>query len=207
MPVDDLIPYAMNSRTHSDAQIESIMKSITAFGFTNPILIWNNEIVGGHGRLMAAQRLMASGHQDFAYLRSLPIVRLDRLTDAQRRAYVIADNQLATLAGWDKEILPQELSALMGMDLGFDLECTGFTTEQLAAMVAGEQEDEEEEGEGESNPFSSMTFSLHETQAPIVKHALELSAGLGGFDDAPNENARANALARICQMFVNQHSK
>src|SRR5258707_2661746 len=106
--VDKLLPYAKNPRTHSETQIAQIAASIDEFGFNNPILVDTRAgIIAGHGRLRAARKL---GMQE------VPVIVLDHLTDAQKRAYVIADNQLALNAGWDEEILGVELAALQAED-------------------------------------------------------------------------------------------
>ena len=121
---DDLIPYARNSRTHSEAQVAKIAASIREFGFLNPIITDGaNGIVAGHGRVLAAQKLG---------LESLPCIEAGHLTDAQRRAYVIADNRLALDAGWDNELLRVELQDLDGQ--GFDLSITGFDIGELTAL-------------------------------------------------------------------------
>ncbi len=125
-PLDRLKPYAKNPRTHSDEQVTKIAASMTEFGFTNPILVdSNNGIVAGHGRLAAARLLK---------LEEVPVVVLDHLTEAQRRAYVIADNRLALEAGWDEELLAAEPAALEADD--FDLSLTGFTADELTAIWA-----------------------------------------------------------------------
>jgi len=124
-----LVPYAKNSRTHSDHQVSQVMASIKEFGFTNPILIDDeNVIIAGHGRLMAAQRM---GIDD------VPCIRLSGMTDAQKKAYVIADNKLALNAGWDDELLALEIGELR--DLDFDVSLTGFSDEELAALVIPEE--------------------------------------------------------------------
>jgi DNA modification methylase len=125
-PVADLIPYAQNSRTHSEAQIAQLAASITEFGFTNPILVdAKGGIIAGHGRVMAAKSLG---------LEQVPVLVLDHLTEAQRRAYVIADNKLALNAGWDEDVLRAELEALASEDIG--LEITGFGQDELDALLA-----------------------------------------------------------------------
>jgi ParB-like chromosome segregation protein Spo0J len=124
VPTKDLIPYARNSRTHSDAQVSKIAASIREFGFLNPIIVdGKNGIIAGHGRVMAAQKLG---------LADVPVIEAAHLTDAQKRAYVIADNRLALDAGWDNEMLKIELQDL---DLaGFDLKLTGFDIGELTAL-------------------------------------------------------------------------
>ena len=123
---DSLIPYARNSRTHSDAQVGKIAASIKEFGFLNPIIVdGGNGIIAGHGRVMAAQKLG---------LDMLPVIEAGHLTDAQRRAYVIADNRLALDAGWDNDMLKVELSDLQEAD--FDLTLTGFDPSEIDAFLA-----------------------------------------------------------------------
>ena len=122
--VADLIPYARNSRTHSDEQITKIASSIREFGFLNPVIVdGQNGIIAGHGRVMAAQKLG---------LIEIPVLQADHLSDAQKRAYIIADNRLALDAGWDAEMLRVEFAELA--DLGFDLELTGFDLGEIEAL-------------------------------------------------------------------------
>lgn len=191
--VDSLIPYARNSRTHSDEQVAQIAASIKEFGFLNPIIIdGENGIIAGHGRVLAAQKLG---------LTELPTVQADHLTDAQRRAYVIADNKLALNAGWDDEMLRVELDELG--DAGFDLELTGFSLDEIEALQFedGELEGMPEMPDGDKEPFQQVTFTLHDEQAEQVKAAIDAAKSLGPFD-SPNENSNGNALARICETFL-----
>jgi DNA modification methylase len=133
---EDLIPYAGNARTHSEKQIAQIGASIRQFGFTNPVLIdENGSIVAGHGRVAAAKQLAMT---------EVPTIALNHLTPAERRAYVIADNRLAELAGWDREILKIEFQALAELDLDFDLEITGFETAELDFLLEGDVADGED---------------------------------------------------------------
>src|SRR6266481_8416907 len=113
-PLEKLIPYARNPRTHSDAQVAQIAASIAAFGFNNPILVDTKAgIIAGHGRLLAARKLQ---------LPHVPVIVLDHLSDTQKRAYILADNKLALNAGWDDELLAKELAALE--EEGFDRSLT-----------------------------------------------------------------------------------
>lgn len=126
IPTEKLIPYARNSRTHSDEQVAQICSSINEFGFTNPVLIDADDvIIAGHGRTMAAHRLQ---------MKELPCLRLSHLTEAQKQAYVIADNKLALNAGWNDEMLKIELQELKDAD--FDLSLTGFDDKELADLLA-----------------------------------------------------------------------
>jgi DNA modification methylase len=122
--IEDLIPYTNNSRTHSDAQIEQLSKSIQEFGWTNPVLLdGENGIIAGHGRLLAAQKLGET---------KVPTIELSHLDENQKRAYIIADNKLALNAGWDNEMLAFEISGLK--DAGYDLDLLGFTIDEIATL-------------------------------------------------------------------------
>jgi len=122
---ETLIPYARNSRTHSDEQVAQIMASIREFGFCNPVLIdAAGTIIAGHGRVMAATRMK---------LETVPCLRLSHLTEAQRRAYVIADNKIAMNSGWDSELLANELSDLHADD--FDMALLGFDSDELGELL------------------------------------------------------------------------
>lgn len=124
-PVDRLRPYERNARTHSPEQVQQIAASMVEFGLTNPILVDSGDgIIAGHGRLMAAQLIG---------LTEVPVIVLDHLSDAQRRAYILADNAIAEKAGWDEELLAGELADLAAD--GFDLALTGFSDEELADLL------------------------------------------------------------------------
>src|SRR5258708_3927427 len=126
--IDKLIPWANNPRTHSEAQIAQIAASIAEFGFNNAILVDTKAgIIAGHGRLLAARKLC---------LTAVPVIVLDHLSESQKRAYIIADNQLALNAGWDEETLRLELAALQEED--FDLSLIGFEDEELANLLAAQ---------------------------------------------------------------------
>jgi len=131
LPIEGLVPYANNSRTHSDEQVAQVAASIKEFGFTNPVLVdKDNMIIAGHGRMKAAMRLG---------LTEVPCIRLDHLNDFQKKAYIIADNKLALNAGWDDELLRLELGQLN--DDGFDLSLTGFDDDELSKLLIPEQID------------------------------------------------------------------
>lgn len=123
--VASLIPYANNARTHCDEQVAQIARSIEEFGFVNPVLVGSDDvIVAGHGRLMAAKQLGMD---------TVPVIVLGHLTETQRRALVIADNQITANSGWDEELLKQELAELDALD--FDLELMGFSDEELEGLL------------------------------------------------------------------------
>lgn len=140
--VADLIPYARNSRTHSEAQITKIAASIKEFGFLNPVIIdGENGIVAGHGRVMAAKKLGMD---------EVPVVEASHLTEAQRRAYVIADNRLALDAGWDDSLLKLDLTELD--QVGFNLGLTGFDEDELADLFGGAESDENNKDKDDALP-------------------------------------------------------
>ena len=126
--ITELIPYVNNARTHSEEQVIQIAASIKEFGFTNPVLIdGENGIIAGHGRLMAAKKLG---------LEEVPTIELSHLSEAQRKAYILADNKLALNSGWDNDLLAIEFAELGA--LGFDLELTGFTLDEIDALTPEE---------------------------------------------------------------------
>lgn len=145
MSVEDLIPYALNTRTHSDEQVAQIAASIRAFGFTNPVLIdENNNLIAGHGRVMAARKLKMT---------DVPAVVVTGLDDRKRRALIIADNKLALNAGWDEDALRIELEDL-GADFGALM---GFSQDELVALLKADTEDENEYTKKVSAPLYEPT--------------------------------------------------
>lgn len=187
VPIENLIPYARNARTHSDAQVAQVAASIVEFGWTNPVLVAGRSIVAGHGRVLAARKLG---------LPLVPTLDLSHLTETQRRAYVLADNQLATKAGWDSELLSLELADLKAD--GFDLTIAGFdalpgmeTVAELPSLRSGERE-----------PFRQVTFTVHDSQWEQIEEALKAAKAAGPFVDSPNENSNGNALSRIAETYL-----
>lgn len=164
LDVDLLAPYANNARTHSDEQIEQIARSIREFGWTNPVLIDQNDtIVAGHGRVLAARRLG---------IHTVPCLRLEFMDEEQKRAYVLADNQLALKAGWDFSLLREELFDLK--DIGFDIELIGFDDAELNDILSGTADSKEQEGD--TQEFSIRIWSKDEAEILAVKKLLGVSA-------------------------------
>ena len=156
IPTADLIPYARNARTHSETQVAQIAGSIQEFGFCNPVLIdAENGIIAGHGRVLAAQRLK---------LEVVPCLRLSHLTDAQKRAYVLADNRIALSSGWDEEMLANELSDLHADE--FDMSLLGFDVDELAKLLEFGTLSDGTEGTsgdtGESQYTNKITAPIYE---------------------------------------------
>jgi len=161
----DLIPYARNSRSHSETQVAQIAGSIREFGFTNPVLIdAGNGIIAGHGRVMAAGKLG---------MEKVPCIRLAHLTDTQRRAYIIADNKLALNAGWDEEMLGLELADLREAD--FDLGLTGFDGTEIEAFLNPPEPGSEA---GDDDPYTKkITAPIYEAKGenPPIADLLDRS--------------------------------
>ena len=151
-PIERLRPYERNPRTHSDAQVDQIAASMVEFGWTNPVLVdEQGGILAGHGRLLAARKLG---------LDEVPVIRFEHLTEGQKRAYLIADNQLALQAGWDDALLAEELAWLR--DERFDLDLVGFDAtelERLLAIADGETGSDEAEDEVPEPPEEPVSRS------------------------------------------------
>ena len=169
--VDDLKAYERNARTHSDEQIKQVAESIKEFGFTNPVLIdEHNELIAGHGRTLAAKSIC---------MKKVPAIRLKGLTDAQKKALRIADNQLALNAGWDEELLRIELGELQDVD--FNLDVMGFSEEELDALLLAEipAQIENDETVDDESPQSQLVFKV----TCETRDELERLKELTGADD------------------------
>lgn len=192
--IEKLIPYANNSRLHSDEQVLQIASSIKEFGFLNPIIVdGENGIIAGHGRVMAAKKLGID---------ELPCIDASHLTEAQKKAYVIADNKLALNSEWDYDILRIELNILD--DFGFDLDLTGFSADELEALTFDDDCEAEMPvlKDGDREPFQQKAFTLHDEQAAIVDDAITLARSNPLADTGLNENSNGNALALICEQWL-----
>ena len=199
--VDLLIPYARNSRTHSDEQVAQIAASIREFGFTNPVLIDGQDgIIAGHGRVLGARKLGMS---------DVPCIRLAHLSEAQKRAYVIADNKLALNAGWDNDMLALELLDLRDAD--YDLPLTAFSADELEEIFSAFDVSPLDQmpalPSGDRAPFQQVTFTLHDSQAEQVRSAIKAAGKIGPYVDSQNENSNGNALSRICETFLTDHGQ
>ena len=159
----ELVPYINNSRTHSEQQVQQVAASIKEFGFTNPILIDHDSgIIAGHGRLQAAQLLS---------LDEVPTITLEGLTDAQKKAYVIADNKLALNSGWDFELLKVELENIANE---IDISVLGFDDQELANIIDGLNEEPPElKEESYESVFNIVVKCNDETHQERVYNELE----------------------------------
>ena len=147
--IDKLVPYQNNSRTHTPEQIAKIRSSLREFGFVNPVIVDRDlGVIAGHGRLVAARE---EGYTE------VPCVFVDEMTEAQKKAYIIADNRLAMDAGWDEEMLKIEMEALQGMD--FDLALTGFDEKELLALFSSEEPEAQDDDFDIDSELSKPTFT------------------------------------------------
>lgn len=166
MPLTAIKGYARNSRTHSDHQISQLVESIREFGFTNPILIdENNTIIAGHGRLAAAKKLS---------METVPTIKLSGLSEKQKKAYIIADNKLALNAGWDIDSLAAELRELVNMD--FNLDILGFETSELTDMLM-EAQDDLETGKISKEEKFMLELQFPDRETMLEKYEELLEAG------------------------------
>lgn len=189
VPTDSLIPYANNAKVHTNEQVGQIETSIKEFGFNDPVAVWDNpaggiEIVEGHGRVLAAKNLG---------LETLPIIRLDHLTDEQRRAYTHVHNQLTLNTGWDFDVLDLELD-----ELDFDFGEFGFDFEALAS----EQDFGEEFSlpDGDKPEMRTITFTLHENQLGFLNGALK-EIDPEQYDNFGNQNKNGNKLYGLVKQW------
>lgn len=188
-PVTWLKRYDRNARTHPADQLDQIAASVAEFGFTNPILAKaDGTIIAGHGRLEAVTTRLG--------LTEVPVIVLDYLTDAQARALVLADNKIAENAGWDEELLAEELLALEAD--GISLELTGFSADELDELI-GEEEPpakEKEQAEPASSKFQEMNFTVEKTKVRRIRAALKAAIGTDeGMDTG-------DALAILADFFL-----
>ena len=178
--VQDLIPYVNNSRTHSEEQINQICASINEFGFTNPLLIDEKDsIIAGHGRLMASKKLG---------MEEVPCIVLEGLTEAQKKAYIIADNKMALNAGWDEELLKIELESLES--LNFNLELTGFDLAEIDLLFNKQelQPKKVNERQRTNNAYNLELFDEFicdgKYQMPIIENNYFIPKDIIGFNYA-----------------------
>jgi hypothetical protein len=193
--VSDLLPYANNAREHTEAQVAQIAASIQEFGWTNPLIVHGSTVVAGHARLAAARKLG---------LEEVPVIDRSDMSDAQWKAYVLADNQLAQNATWNEGLLTLELDALQELD--FDLDLIGFG-EELGDYLDAESWGDALGGlpEGDSDGFQQMTFVLTDEQVETVKRAIAAAGAIGAYNGTGNENANGNAIARLAETFLTDH--
>ena len=186
-PLGELIPYARNPRTHSDAQVAQIAASIREFGWTNPVLVDGaNGIIAGHGRVLAARKLG---------LERVPVIELAHMSEAQKRAYVLADNQLALNAGWDEALLRLELADLS--ELGFDLGLIGFGEGELERLLAGDgRTGLTEDDEAPALPEQAVTQAGRSVDAGRAPAALRRRHGAGRRRAGAGRAARRHDLHR-----------
>lgn len=191
LKLEDLVPYINNPR--KEQAVDKVASSIKEFGWQQPIVVdENNVIIVGHTRYQAAKKLK---------LKTVPVQIAKGLTDAQTKAYRLADNKLNENALWDLDMLSFEIDALK--EIGFtDFENLGFSTDDLDdILINGEEAEFPEISAGDKEPFQQITFTLHDSQAKIVKDAVARAIKSLDKDLSVNANANGNAIAKICEHF------
>ncbi|EPY2512340.1 ParB/Srx family N-terminal domain-containing protein [Escherichia coli] len=189
LPVGKLLRYAKNSRTHSDEQVEQLVNSIREFGFTNPVLIdEKNELIAGHGRLAAAEILEMD---------KVPAIRLSNLSEKQKKAYRIADNKLALNAGWDMQLLAEEVKELMDDD--FDIDLLGFNDAELDEMLSDEQPQEEDDNSSPVVQIKYLAIDKERIPATDMEIALLLDVYRQYHDAHETHDGFVQYLANGCK--------
>ena len=191
LPIKALKPYEKNTRKHQKKDVDNIARSIEKFGMNDPIGIWkDNIIVEGHGRLLACKQLGMT---------EVPCVRLDHLTDEQRREYAIAHNATAELSEWDLDILPDELAELdfSGFDFDFGLEDEGED------YSPDEFDDDFTLPDGDKPEICQMTFTLHKQQKELIEYAISIVKD-NVTETFGNTNGNGNALYEVVKEWAEQ---
>jgi ParB family chromosome partitioning protein len=198
MKTSSLIEYGFNNRIHADSQVDKIATSIQEFGFNQPVVIdEDNIILVGHGRLAAAKKLG---------LEEVPVLRREGLSDAQKRAYRILDNKLQGDSEWHFDNLKVDLDILS--QSGFSLTDYGMETlySQVCDLVPEPQVSEEISlPDGDMPNIGQRSFNLSREQMEHLDEALDIAKGMGDFGETGNPNANGNALARVCEIFLTQN--
>jgi ParB-like chromosome segregation protein Spo0J len=198
VPTSDLIPYARNARTHSDAQVAQIAGSIQEFGFCNPVLIDKaNGIIAGHGRVRAA---------DLLKLQTVPCIRLDHLSDAQKRAYILADNRIALSSGWDEAMLANELQDLHADEI--DLGLTGFDVSELDALLIGAMANAEVDHDGDDHDEEKPNADVVPVSLLLsVNQELVFRKAVAAAKQINREHTTAEAVVTIMEAWLNGQGK
>ena len=197
-----LSAYENNAKLHPDSHVNQIANSIEEFTFLDPVAVdEKGELLEGHGRLLAAKK---RGDK------TIPVIQVTGLTDAQKVAYRLTHNKLTMNTGFDPEMLKIDFEFLQ--DEGFDLDLTGFSELELSFLDEEEKPDDSDWGDalgdipsGDRATLSSMSFTLTEEQVSTVKDAIDVAKKMGEFDESVNQNSNGNSLAKICEMFVGSY--
>ena len=191
LPTTELRPHDRNARTHSTKQISQIAASIRAFGFNNPVLVDKDGImIAGHGRVAAAKKL---GHE------TVPVIRLEHMSDAEKRAYILADNKLAEKAGWDREILAIELQHLTILDVDFDVTITGFEMGEIDVLL-GEVETKPNVADVPALPPGPAVTRHFLSANSVVSCASSSACGPGQEMSCLTASAAWNRLVLVCDL-------
>lgn len=197
-PVARLRPYPQNAKTHTAEDIAATAASIAEFGWTFPILVdEDGVIIAGHGRYFAATTVL--------HLATVPVLVARGWPEAKKRAYRIADNRLSENAVWDDALLRIEVTGLL--DAGFDIRVTGLHDEDLARLSIGVLGTEFPAlSDAVRGDFRAVTFTLHKDQAEVIEQAVTAAKSKGAFNGV-NPNSNGNAIARICETYLEWHQQ
>lgn len=188
--INTIKPYKNNAKKHPQEQIDQIKKSIQEFGNNDPIAVWNNEIVEGHGRYLALQELGGG---------TIPIIRLDELTDEQRKAYTLVHNKLTMNSDFDFNILDSEIA-----ELDIDMSEFGFDSIDVDSDMFGT---DFSLPDGEKSPYMQVTFTLSNEQAEEIKQIIKMAKEeriTKQYDNYNNDNENGNALYAVCREWEKQ---
>ena len=189
VPIETIKPYAGNAKLHPQEQIEQIKRSIELLGFDDPIAIWKNgEIIEGHGRLIAAQQLG---------MEKVPIIRLDDLTDEQRRSYALIHNKLTMNSGFDAEVLELELAEISEIDM------SAFSFDIDAVIPPDGFGDDFSLPDGDKPDICTMTFTVHTEQKSLIEYAMSLVSDSVS-ETFGNTNKNGNALYEVVKQWAEQ---
>ena len=189
VPIETIKPYAGNAKLHPQEQIDQIKRSIELMGFDDPIAVWKNgEIIEGHGRLIAAQQLGMT---------TVPIIRLDDLTDEQRRSYALIHNKLTMNSGFDAEVLELELAEISEIDM------SAFSFDIDAVIPPDGFGDDFSLPDGDKPDICTMTFTVHTEQKYLIEYAMSLVADSVS-ETFGNTNKNGNALYEVVKQWAEQ---
>lgn len=200
-PLKWLKPFENNPKHHPESQVQQLRAAIDEWGWTIPVLADpDGELIAGHGRVLAAQL-------DPPIVDPIPVIIAKGWTDAQKRAYRIADNKLTELGGWSERSLKIEFADLKVA--GFDLALTGFDMPTINGLLGNVGTLGELPGlpSGDKSPFEQITFTLHTSQVLNVRKAMKAADAMGSYGGSPNDNKNGNAIARVCAAFLKSRAQ
>ena len=199
-PIAWFKPFAKNPKLHSKVQVQQLRASIEKWGWTIPVLAdAKGEVIAGHGRLLAAQLEPP--------IDTVPVMIAEGWSEADRRAYRIADNKLTENGSWDDTLLRAEVQALSA--LSFKLDLVGFTVPEIRDLTGAIDPLQQlpQLPAGDKSPFEQITFTLHTSQVKDVRAAMKAADAMGSYGGSPNDNKNGNAITRVSREFLKSRKK